>query len=92
MKSSRKSVNGNIFVGFNLCGSSSIPPQYVGRHSVQTEGSSDVVIVVPEHDPTDRTDSILLNRIAHEHAVCIDPDADIMDPNSPKTITESSSN
>lgn len=69
-----------------------MPSQYVGSHSIQTENSGDVVIVVPGGDSTDRTDSILLNRLAHEHAVCIDPDADIMDPNSPKTITESSSN
>lgn len=69
-----------------------MPSHYAGSNSVQTESSGDVVIVVPGSDPTDRTDSILLNRLAHEHAVCIDPDVDIMDPNSPRTITESSSN
>lgn len=69
-----------------------MPSHYAGNHSVQTESGGEVVIVMPASDPADRTDSILLNRLAHDNAVCIDPDIDIMDPNSPRTITESSSN
>lgn len=55
-------------------------------------GSGDVVIVVPAIDSDDKTDSILVSRLPHEHTVCIDAEeADMLEPNSPKTITESSS-
>lgn len=71
---------------------SSIPSQYVDSDSIQHDSSGEVVIVVPAIDSSDKIDPILVTRLPHEHSVCIDPDADIMDPNSPKTITESSSN
>lgn len=67
---------------------SSIPPQYVGNNTIQHDGCGDVVIVVPGLDP-DHIDSELIAGLP-EHTVCIDADPDI-EPNSPKTITESSS-
>lgn len=71
---------------------SSIPSQYVDNNSMQHDASGDVVIVVPSIDNDDKTSSILVSRMPHEHSVCIDPEeADMMEPNSPKTITESSS-
>lgn len=61
-------------------------------NSIQHDGSGDVVIVVPAIDNDDKGDSILVSRLPHEHTVCIDAEeADMMEPNSPKTITESSS-
>lgn len=52
-----------------------------------------MVIVVPAIDSDDKTDSILVSRLPHEHSVCIDTEeTDMLEPNSPKTITESSSN
>lgn len=72
--------------------SSSIPSQYVDSNSIQHDSNDDVVIVVPALDSDDKTDSILVSRMPHEHTVCIDAEeADILEPNSPKTITESSS-
>lgn len=68
---------------------SSIPPQYVGSNSIQHDGCGDVVIVVPALD-TDQMDSDLMSGLP-EHSVCIDTEPDMMEPNSPKTITESSS-
>lgn len=71
---------------------SSIPSQYVDNNSIQHDGSGDVVIVVPSIDSDEKTDSILVSRLPHEHSVCIDAEeADMLEPNSPKTITESSS-
>ncbi|CRL08711.1 CLUMA_CG021302, isoform D [Clunio marinus] len=61
--------------------SSSVPPQYVS-HMEQNDcvgSSGDVVIVVPEGTRSD----------SHSHQICIDAEAD-MEPNSPKTMTESS--
>ncbi|XP_055319189.1 potassium voltage-gated channel subfamily KQT member 4 isoform X1 [Sitodiplosis mosellana] len=70
---------------------SSIPSQYVDNNSIHADGSGDVVIVVPAIGSDDKTESILVSRLPHEHSVCIDPEeADMMEPNSPKTITESS--
>ncbi|XP_031631987.1 potassium voltage-gated channel subfamily KQT member 5-like [Contarinia nasturtii] len=70
---------------------SSIPSQYVDNNSIPHDGSGDVVIVVPAIDSDGKGDSILVSRLPHEHSVCIDPEeADMMEPNSPKTITESS--
>lgn len=74
------------------CSNSSIPSQYVDNNSIHADGSGDVVIVVPAIDSDDKTESILVSRLPHEHSVCIDPEeAEMMEPNSPKTITESSS-
>lgn len=71
---------------------SSIPSHCVESGAIQPEGSDSVVIVVPAMDSTDKGDSILVSRLSHEHSVCIDPEeAEMIDPNSPKTITESSS-
>lgn len=71
---------------------SSIPSGYVDANSIQHDGSGDVVIVVPAIDSDDKTESILVSRLPHEHTVCIDAEeADMLEPNSPKTITESSS-
>lgn len=65
--------------------SSSIPTQYVS-HLEQNDCSGDVVIVVPSMDNLSenaRSDT-------HSHHICIDPEGEV-EPNSPKTITESSS-
>lgn len=71
---------------------SSIPSQYVDNNSIQHDCSGDVVIVVPAIDSDDKTDPILVSRSPHDHSVCIDgEEADMLEPNSPKTITESSS-
>ena len=69
--------------------SSSIPTQFAS-HMEQHDSvgsSGDVVIVVPSMDnlPEHRVKSD-----SHSHHICIDAEAD-MEPNSPKTITESSS-
>lgn len=69
--------------------SSSIPTQFAS-HLEQNDcvgSSGDVVIVVPSMDnlPEHRVRPDL-----HSHHICIDAEAD-MEPNSPKTITESSS-
>lgn len=77
-----------VFCVVDVVVCSSIPPQYVGHSSLQHDGCGDVVIVVPALDP-DHMDSELMTGLP-EHTVCIDADPDI-EPNSPKTITESSS-
>lgn len=68
---------------------SSIPSQYVDNNSMQQNVGGDVVIVVPANE-SDTTDSILVGNLP-EHSVCIDAEEVEMEPNSPKTITESSS-
>lgn len=86
------STRSDLFVFLSLSRLySSIPSQYVDNNSIQHDGSGDVVIVVPAID-TDKTESILVSRLPHEHSVCIDAEeAELLEPNSPKTITESSS-
>lgn len=71
--------------------SSSIPPQYMS-HMEQNDcvgGSGDVVIVVPAMDNLPEAPSRTDSR-SHHIGICIDAEADMMEPNSPKTITESS--
>ncbi|XP_055603096.1 potassium voltage-gated channel subfamily KQT member 1-like isoform X5 [Uranotaenia lowii] len=65
---------------------SSIPPQYVGNSTGQTNDRGDVVIVVPNIDP-DQLDPV--GCIEDLTSVCIDTEIEI-EPGSPKTITESS--
>ncbi|XP_053688978.1 potassium voltage-gated channel subfamily KQT member 4 isoform X2 [Sabethes cyaneus] len=64
---------------------SSIPPQYVGNSSGQTNDRGDVVIVVPNLD-SDQLEPVGIEDLA---SVCIDTEIEI-EPGSPKTITESS--
>lgn len=53
--------------------------------------SDEVVIVVPTSDGNVKSDSLYVGGLA-EHSVCIDTeDLTCIDPNSPKTVTESSS-
>nr|XP_029712042.1 potassium voltage-gated channel subfamily KQT member 5-like isoform X4 [Aedes albopictus] len=65
---------------------SSIPPQYVGNSSGQSNDRGDVVIVVPNID-SDQLEPVGIEDLA---SVCIDTEIEI-EPGSPKTITESSS-
>nr|XP_029712074.1 potassium voltage-gated channel subfamily KQT member 4-like isoform X6 [Aedes albopictus] len=64
---------------------SSIPPQYVGNSSGQSNDRGDVVIVVPNID-SDQLEPVGIEDLA---SVCIDTEIEI-EPGSPKTITESS--
>lgn len=65
--------------------SSSIPTQYVSH--LENDCSGDVVIVVPSMDNLNEN---VRSQDTHSHHICIDPEGE-MEPNSPKTITESSS-
>jgi hypothetical protein len=67
--------------------STSIPTHYVTHlENDCSGGSGDVVIVVPHMDNLPEVPS----RSDHSHRICIDAEAD-MEPDSPKTMTESSS-
>lgn len=67
---------------------SSIPPQYVDNNSMHGH-SDEVVIVVPAAEGT-KSDPLLVAGLPEHHSVCIETE-DVIDPNSPKTVTESSS-
>ncbi|KAL7048417.1 hypothetical protein ACKWTF_003349 [Chironomus riparius] len=63
--------------------SSSIPTQYASHLENDCSGTGDVVIVVPSMDNLpERSDT-------HSHHICIDTEGEV-EPISPKTITESS--
>lgn len=51
--------------------------------------NDDVVIVVPATENI-KSDPLLVAGLAEHHSVCIETE-DVIDPNSPKTVTESSS-
>lgn len=51
--------------------------------------SDEVVIVVPAADSM-KSDPLLVAGLPEHHSVCIETE-DVIDPNSPKTVTESSS-
>jgi hypothetical protein len=71
------------------CYSSSIPPEYHGNRLVQQHSSGDVVIVVPGMENEGGGGGVVGGRGYGGH-ICIDAEQDI-EQNSPKTITESSS-
>lgn len=69
--------------------SSSIPTQY-SSHLEQNDcvgGSGDVVIVVPAMDNLSES---VVRADSHSHHICIDPEGEIIEPHSPKHMTESS--
>ncbi|XP_055708557.1 potassium voltage-gated channel subfamily KQT member 4 isoform X6 [Phlebotomus papatasi] len=66
---------------------SSIPTQYVSNNTEQHDGSGDVVIVVNALDDGDPIETDVV--VGGLPDVCIETEGDV-EPNSPKTITESS--
>jgi hypothetical protein len=54
------------------------------------EMGGDVVIVVPAIDSV-QMEPVVDSQGSHSHHICIDADTVDIEPNSPKTITESSS-
>uniref|UniRef100_A0A1B0D8R0 Uncharacterized protein n=1 Tax=Phlebotomus papatasi TaxID=29031 RepID=A0A1B0D8R0_PHLPP len=70
-----------------LCNCSSIPTQYVSNNTEQHDGSGDVVIVVNALDDGDPIETDVV--VGGLPDVCIETEGDV-EPNSPKTITESS--
>lgn len=73
-------ITRNPFFSFHF--SSSMPSQYIDNDS------GDVVIMVPAIE-SDQNDSMMVGSLG-EQSVCIDT-TELFEPNSPKTMTESSS-
>jgi hypothetical protein len=68
---------------------SAIPTQYMSHleNDCGSDIGGDVVIVVPAMD---KLPEPIIRPDPHSHHICIDAEVD-MEPNSPKTMTESSS-